>query len=44
TYAVGHTVYWQLVLGVVLVVLVLALPAGIVGTARRLGLRLRGAA
>ncbi|MBI3086953.1 MAG: branched-chain amino acid ABC transporter permease [candidate division NC10 bacterium] len=44
TYAVGHTVYWQLVLGVVLVVLVLALPAGIVGTAKRLGLRLRGAA
>ena len=36
TYAVGHTVYWQMVLGVVLVVLVLALPAGIVGTALRL--------
>lgn len=36
TYAVGHTVYWQLVLGVVLVTLVLALPAGIVGTALRL--------
>ena len=33
TYAVGHTVYWQMVLGIVLVVLVLALPAGIVGTA-----------
>ena len=32
----GHTVYWQLVLGVVLVVLVLALPSGIVGTAGRL--------
>jgi branched-chain amino acid transport system permease protein len=40
TYAVGHTVYWQMVLGIVLVVLVLALPAGIVGTAMRLG-RLR---
>ena len=39
TYAVGHTVYWQMVLGIVLVVLVLALPAGIVGTVRRLGLR-----
>jgi branched-chain amino acid transport system permease protein len=39
TYAVGHTVYWQMVLGIVLVVLVLALPAGIVGTLRRLGLR-----
>jgi branched-chain amino acid transport system permease protein len=36
TYAVGETVYWQLVLGIVLVVLVLALPAGIVGTANRL--------
>jgi branched-chain amino acid transport system permease protein len=40
TYAVGFTVYWQLVLGVVLVVLVLAMPAGLVGiwgqiTARR---------
>jgi len=39
TYAVGHTVYWQMVLGIVLVVLVLALPAGIVGTATRLLLR-----
>lgn len=36
TYAVGHTVYWQMVLGIVLVVLVLALPAGIVGTLKRL--------
>ena len=36
TYAVGHTVYWQMVLGIVLVVLVLALPAGIVGTTNRL--------
>lgn len=44
TYAVGHTVYWQLVLGVVLVVLVLALPAGIAGTAGRLFTRWRGAA
>lgn len=35
-YAVGHTVYWQLVLGAVLVILVLALPAGVVGTAGRL--------
>ncbi|HEV8310416.1 MAG TPA: branched-chain amino acid ABC transporter permease [Methylomirabilota bacterium] len=43
TYAVGHTVYWQMVLGVVLVVLVLALPAGIVGTANRLILRWRSA-
>lgn len=35
TYAVGHTVYWQLVLGVVLVTLVLAMPAGVVGTLAR---------
>ena len=41
TYAVGHTVYWQMVLGVVLVVLVLALPTGIVGTANRLILKWR---
>jgi branched-chain amino acid transport system permease protein len=41
TYAVGHTVYWQMVLGIVLVVLVLALPAGIVGTALRLLPRFR---
>ena len=34
TYAVASTEYWQLLLGVVLVVLVLALPTGIVGTAR----------
>src|SRR5215831_6782682 len=31
TYAVGFTVYWQLLLGVVLVALVLALPNGIMG-------------
>ncbi|MFZ1105323.1 MAG: branched-chain amino acid ABC transporter permease [Hyphomicrobiaceae bacterium] len=40
-YAVASSQYWQLVLGGVLVVLVLALPAGIVGTfgnlARKLG-------
>ncbi len=43
TFAVGYTVYWQMLLGVVLVVLVLVLPAGIVGTASRLGLRFRRA-
>jgi branched-chain amino acid transport system permease protein len=43
TYAVGHTVYWQMVLGIVLVMLVLALPAGIVGTAIRLVPRFRKA-
>jgi branched-chain amino acid transport system permease protein len=44
TYAVGHTVYWQMVLGIVLVVLVLALPAGVVGTALRFVPRWRRAA
>ncbi len=43
TYAVGHTVYWQLVLGAVLVTLVLSMPAGIVGTAGRLIDRVRRA-
>jgi branched-chain amino acid transport system permease protein len=41
TYAIGYTVYWQMLLGVVLVVLVLSLPTGIVGTASRLWARLR---
>ena len=41
TFAVGFTVYWQLLLGVVLVVLVLSLPTGIVGTAGRLLTRWR---
>jgi branched-chain amino acid transport system permease protein len=36
TYAVGLTVYWQLLLGSVLIVLVLALPSGIMGTLGRL--------
>jgi branched-chain amino acid transport system permease protein len=40
TYAVGYTVYWQLLLGTVLVVLVLSLPTGIAGTAARLWGRL----
>lgn len=35
-FAVGFTVYWQTVMGVVLVVLVLVLPTGIVGTAKLL--------
>jgi branched-chain amino acid transport system permease protein len=35
-YAVGVTVYWQALLGITLVVLVLALPTGIVGTVRLL--------
>jgi branched-chain amino acid transport system permease protein len=41
TYAVGYTVYWQGLLGIVLVVLVLSLPTGIVGTAGRLWARRR---
>jgi branched-chain amino acid transport system permease protein len=39
SYAVGYTVYWQLLLGAVLVALVLSLPTGIVGTAERLAAR-----
>jgi branched-chain amino acid transport system permease protein len=37
TYAIGFTVYWQAFMGVILVVLVMALPTGIVGTAKLLG-------
>jgi branched-chain amino acid transport system permease protein len=44
SYAVGVTVYWQMLLGVVLVILVLALPTGIVGTLGRIRARLVGAA
>jgi branched-chain amino acid transport system permease protein len=41
-WAVGTTVYWQLVVGVILVALVLAMPTGLVGTAEQLVARLRG--
>jgi branched-chain amino acid transport system permease protein len=41
TYAVGHTVYWQLVLGIVLVILVLVMPQGFVGTLARFVPRFR---
>jgi len=41
TYAVGLTVYWQLALGTVLVVLVLALPKGIMGMVELISARLR---
>ena len=41
-YAVGRTEYWQLLLGVVLVTLVMAMPDGIMGTLARAGRRLRG--
>jgi branched-chain amino acid transport system permease protein len=42
-YAVASSQYWQLVLGGVLVVLVIALPAGLVGTLARLAGKLRRA-
>jgi branched-chain amino acid transport system permease protein len=41
-YAVGRTEYWQLLLGVVLVILVLAMPEGIMGTVSRAVRRARG--
>jgi branched-chain amino acid transport system permease protein len=41
TYAVATTEYWQLLLGVVLVTLVLVLPTGIVGAISLAGQRLR---
>ena len=40
TYAVATTAYWQLLLGVVLVILVLMLPTGIVGAISKVGQRL----
>jgi branched-chain amino acid transport system permease protein len=44
TFAVGYTIYWQLLLGLILVALVLAIPDGLVGTAIKLARRLRKAA
>jgi branched-chain amino acid transport system permease protein len=41
TYAVASTEYWQALLGLVLVILVLVLPTGIVGTLTRLAGRFR---
>ena len=43
-FAVGATVYWQLVVGVILVALVLAMPTGLVGTASQLLAKLRRSA
>jgi branched-chain amino acid transport system permease protein len=40
TYAVASTEYWQMLLGVVLVILVMALPTGIVGMLARIGAKL----
>jgi branched-chain amino acid transport system permease protein len=42
TYAIGFTTYWQLVLGVVLVVLVLALPTGIMGAVEWVAAKVKG--
>jgi branched-chain amino acid transport system permease protein len=42
TYAVASTEYWQFLLGVVLVILVIALPTGIVGTVARAYAKLTG--
>ncbi len=39
SYAVGRTEYWQLLIGVVLIVLVLVMPEGIIGTLARLSRR-----
>ena len=43
TYAISTTVYWQVVLGVVLVILVLVMPTGLVGLLSRLVLAVRRA-
>jgi branched-chain amino acid transport system permease protein len=42
TYAVASTEYWQMLLGIVLVILVMVLPTGIVGTIARLYGKLTG--
>lgn len=42
TYAVASTEYWQFLLGIVLVILVIVLPTGIVGTAARIYGKLTG--
>ncbi len=41
TYAIASTEYWQFLLGLVLVILVLVLPTGIVGTIARIYAKLR---
>src|SRR5256886_642369 len=43
TYAISATVYWQFVLGAVLVVLVLVMPTGVVGLLSRLAYAVRRA-
>jgi branched-chain amino acid transport system permease protein len=41
TYAIAYTEYWQLLLGVILVLLVMVLPTGIVGALSALTKKLR---
>jgi branched-chain amino acid transport system permease protein len=41
TYAIGFTTYWQLLLGVVLLVLVLVLPTGIMGAVEQIVARVK---
>lgn len=41
TYAIGRTEYWQLLLGAVLIVLVLVMPEGVLGTLARVVRRVR---
>jgi branched-chain amino acid transport system permease protein len=41
TYAIASTEFWQAALGIVLVILVMAFPAGIVGACSRLTAKLR---
>jgi branched-chain amino acid transport system permease protein len=43
TFAVGYTVYWQMFLGIVLVILVMVLPTGIMGMVARLDQKWRRA-
>ena len=42
TYAVASTEYWQLLLGLVLVILVMVLPTGISGTLARVWAKIAG--
>jgi branched-chain amino acid transport system permease protein len=42
TYAIASTEYWQLLLGLVLVILVMVLPTGISGTLARIWAKIAG--
>jgi len=41
TYAIGATIYWQLVMGIVIVAIIVFLPTGVVGGVNKLAARLR---